>query len=72
MLLQQTDIRIAAEDAKFGFTEIKLGIGGAGGAFLANELPYAIMMEMCMTDDAIDAQGACRWGLVNKVVPASD
>ncbi len=67
-----TDIRIAAEGAKFGVTFLKLGlIPGDGGAWL---LPRTIGMsrasELLFTGDVVDAKTACDWGLVSKVVPA--
>ena len=66
-----TDIRIAAEEAKFGVTFLKLGlIPGDGGAWL---LPRTIGMsraaELLFTGDVIDARTALDWGLVSRVVP---
>jgi enoyl-CoA hydratase/carnithine racemase len=67
-----TDIRICAENARFGVTFLKLGlIPGDGGAWL---LPRTIGMsraaELLFTGDVIDAATAQAWGLVSRVVPA--
>ena len=64
------DFIIAADNAKFGQPEIKLGvIPGAGGT---QRLPRAISkskaMDMCLTARMMDAQEAERAGLVSRVV----
>ena len=46
--------------------------GNGGTQRILEQLPYAIAMEMLLTGDAIDAQTALRWGLVNRVVPGSE
>jgi enoyl-CoA hydratase len=68
------DIRIAAENAKFGQPECGLGIlPGFGGT---QRLPRLIgkgrAKELIFTCDMIDAQEAYRIGLANKVVPADE
>ena len=66
------DMLIAADNAKFGQPEIKLGIvPGAGGT---QRLPRAIgkakAMDMVLTGRMMDAAEAERSGLVSRVVPA--
>jgi E-phenylitaconyl-CoA hydratase len=66
------DIRIAAENARFGQPEVKVGsIPGAGGT---QRLPRTIgasdAMLMLLTGDMIDSAEALRIGLVSRVVPA--
>ncbi|MDQ6886610.1 MAG: enoyl-CoA hydratase-related protein [Gemmatimonadota bacterium] len=66
-------IRIAAEHARFGQPEVKLGIGpGYGGT---QRLPRLVgkgrALELLLTGEMIDAAEAHRIGLVNRVVPAS-
>jgi enoyl-CoA hydratase/carnithine racemase len=68
-----TDVRVASEDAKFGFPEIAYGMGGAGGSTrLSRFIPHTVAMEMLLTGDALDAQQALRANLVNAVVPAGE
>ena len=71
-LAMMCDMIIAADTAKFGQPEIKLGIlPGAGGT---QRLPRAVgkakAMDMCLTARMIDATEAERAGLVARVVPA--
>lgn len=64
------DIRIAAENAIFGFPEIKLGVipGFGGTQRLAKVVGIAIAKEMIYTGKMIDVHEAEKYGLVNKVV----
>ncbi len=68
------NIRIAADNAKFGQPEVNLGIipGYAGTQRLARLIGKGRAMEMVLTGDQVDAQEALRIGLVNKVVPAKE
>ena len=71
-LAMMCDIVIAADTAKFGQPEIKLGvIPGAGGT---QRLPRAVSkakaMDMCLTARMMDAAEAERSGLVSRVVSA--
>lgn len=69
-MLQQTDIRVAEEQARFGVPEAKRGlIAGAGSTMrLKRQIPYAVAMEMLLTGRILDAEEALRWGLVTHVV----
>ena len=71
-LAMMCDFIIAAETAKFGQPEIKLGtMPGAGGT---QRLPRAVSkakaMDMCLTARMMDAAEAERAGLVSRIVPA--
>lgn len=67
-----TDIRIAAEHATFGLSEVKWAVIPVGGSHirLPQQVPWAVAMEMLLTGASIDARRACEVGLVNRVVPA--
>ncbi|HVE22393.1 MAG TPA: enoyl-CoA hydratase-related protein [Acidocella sp.] len=71
-LAMMADFIIAADTAKFGQPEIKLGIGpGMGGSQrLTRAVGKAKAMEMCLTGRMMDAQEAERSGLVARIVPA--
>lgn len=64
------DFIIAAENAKFGQPEIKLGvIPGAGGTQrLAHAVGKAKAMDLCLTGRMMDAAEAERCGLVSRIV----
>ena len=68
------DFIIAADTAKFGQPEIKLGVtpGMGGSQRLTWAIGKAKAMEMCLTGRMMDAVEAERSGLVAKVVPAVD
>jgi enoyl-CoA hydratase len=68
------DFIIAADSAKFGQPEIKLGVtpGMGGSQRLVRAIGKAKAMEMCLTGRMMDAAEAERSGLVAKVVPAAD
>jgi enoyl-CoA hydratase/carnithine racemase len=65
------DIRIAADNARLGLPEIKVGVipGGGGTVRLPRFIPRAKAAEILLMGQHIDAQEAYRIGLVNKVVP---
>lgn len=71
-LAMMCDFIIAADNAKFGQPEVKLGVPpGAGGT---QRLPRAVSkakaMDLCLTARMMDADEAERAGLVSRVVPA--
>jgi len=68
------DIRIAAEEAKFGFpeTEVGLTITTAGTKLLTQIVGLGKAKELVFTGDLIDAPEALRIGLANRVVLAED
>jgi len=70
-LIQACDIRIAAEHATFGLTEVTRAIVPAGGSLvrLARQVPWCKAMEILLVGDHMSAQEAHRIGLVNYVVP---
>ncbi len=69
-LVASCDLAVAGESARFAVP------GGRGGWFcttpgvaVARAVGRKHALEMLLTGDAIDAQRACEWGLVNRVVP---
>ena len=68
------DIRIAAEDALLGLTEINLAIipGGGGTQRLPRLIGRGKALEMILTGARIGATEALRLGLVERVVLAGD
>ncbi|MEH3144686.1 MAG: enoyl-CoA hydratase [Methylobacterium frigidaeris] len=73
-LAMMCDFILAADTARFGQPEIKLGvIPGAGGTQrLTRAVGKAKAMELCLTGRMMDAAEAERAGLVARIVPAAD
>jgi enoyl-CoA hydratase len=73
-LAMQCDIIIAADTAKFGQPEIKLGIipGIGGTQRLTRAIGKAKAMDLILTGRMMDAAEAERSGLVARIVPAAD
>jgi enoyl-CoA hydratase/carnithine racemase len=67
-------IRIAAESAKFGQPEVKLGLlpGGGGTQRLPRLVGKGRALQLILSGEMISAQEAYRIGLVNEVVPAAN
>jgi len=71
-LAMACDLRLAADTARFGQPEVKLGIipGFAGTQRLARLVGKGRAKELIFSGEMIDAREAWRIGLVNRVVPA--
>jgi enoyl-CoA hydratase/carnithine racemase len=67
-------MRIAAEQARFGQPEVKLGLlpGGGGTQRLPRLVGKGRAMQLILTGETISAHEAYRIGLVNEVVPAEN
>jgi enoyl-CoA hydratase len=67
-------IRIAAEHAKFGQPEVKLGLlpGGGGTQRLPRLVGKGRALQLILTGETISAQEAYRIGLINEIVPAAN
>jgi len=67
-------IRIAAENAKFGQPEVKLGLlpGGGGTQRLPRLVGKGRALQLILSGETINASEAYRIGLVNEIVPAAD
>jgi enoyl-CoA hydratase/carnithine racemase len=65
------DIRIAAEGARLGLSEIRLGfMAGSGGTQrMARLVGIPKALEICLSGELYDAQECYRIGLVNQLVP---
>jgi len=64
------DIIVAAEHARFGLPEPRVGLMAAAGGVhrLPRHIPLKIAMGMLLTGKQITAQEAQKWGIVNEVV----
>ncbi|AQA07170.1 enoyl-CoA hydratase (plasmid) [Mycobacterium sp. MS1601] len=73
-LAMMCDILIAADTAKFGQPEIKLGVlpGMGGSQRLTRAIGKAKAMDLILTGRTIGAEEADRAGLVSRMVPAAD
>ena len=73
-LMLATDLRVAADGARFGLQEAKWGLFPMGGSTvrLPRQIPRAVAMEILLTGDLIDAERAYELGLVNETVPQDE
>ena len=70
-ILQGTDIRVAAESAKFGVSEARWSLYPMGGSAvrLRRQIPYTVAADILLTGKHISAREALDIGLVGHVVP---
>jgi enoyl-CoA hydratase len=70
-ILQATDIRVAAEGAKFGIFEARRGLFPLGGSTvrLRRQIPFTIAMDLLLTAREVSAAEALSIGLIGRVVP---
>jgi E-phenylitaconyl-CoA hydratase len=68
------DIRIASENARFGLTEVTLGLipGWGGSQRLPRMIPFGKAAELLLMGKRLEAQEALNLNLVSKVVPQKD
>ena len=73
-ILQGTDIRVAAENAIFGVTEVARGLYPMAGSTvrLRRQIPYCLAAELLLCGDHITAQQALDFGLINRIVPPGE
>ena len=68
------DLIVAAEHARFGLPEPRVGLMAASGGVhrLPRHIPLKVAMGMMLTGKHITAQEAARWGIANEVVPLNE
>ena len=69
-ILQATDIRVAAQGARFGVAEARWGLFPLGGSTvrLRRQVPYTVAMDLLLTGRQLTADEALRIGLIGRVV----
>jgi enoyl-CoA hydratase/carnithine racemase len=72
LLAQMCDLCVAAEHARFGITEVKVGRGAPWAMPLPWLVPPRLALELLLTGEPIDAARAFDIGLVNRVVPGNE
>jgi len=72
-LVTRCDFVIAADDARFGFPEVRLGVPTIVGALrLPERVGWSNAMELLLTGDRVDSARAHEMGLAWKVVPRDE
>ncbi|MCZ6822601.1 MAG: crotonase/enoyl-CoA hydratase family protein [Deltaproteobacteria bacterium] len=70
-ILQATEIRVAAESARFGVAEVRWSLFPVGGSTvrLRRQIPFTRAAEILLTGQQISAQEALNIGLIGRIVP---
>src|SRR5215216_6425857 len=72
-LAASCDLRAAADHAKFGMPEVRVGIpSGMEAALLPSIVGWGRAAELVLTGDTFDAQEAYRFGFLQKLVAATE
>jgi enoyl-CoA hydratase/carnithine racemase len=72
-LAASCDLRAAADHAKFGMPEVRVGIpSGMEAALLPSIVGWGRAAELVLTGDIFDAAEAYQFGFIQKLVPASE
>ncbi len=67
------DITLAVHEAKFGYTEVRIGfVPAIVSSFLVMQVGHKIARDLLMTGRLFDAAEAHRYGLINEVVSAQE
>ena len=67
------DLVVAADNARFGYPEVKLGMAAAGVApTLVHQIGRKAAFELLTLCNNIDARQALAFGMINRVVPADE
>jgi len=67
------DFTLAVPEAKFGYTEVKIGfVPAIVSSYLVFQVGHKIARDLLMTARLFDAAEAHRYGLVNEIVPADN
>ncbi len=66
------DFTLAVPEAKFGYTEVRIGfVPGIVSTFLLRQVGEKVARDLLLTGRIFDAPEALRLGLINEIVPAS-
>ncbi len=72
-LVAACDLAVASEEARFATPGVKIGLFcSTPMVAVSRAIGRKRAMEMLLTGEMIDARAALEWGLVNRVVPASE